>query len=91
MTIKAREFDHLVEKLQLRTRDSGDRLAWLEHEGKVVVRTRRSFGKGDVPLQHAIRQQLKLNEEELHRAVACKLSREEYLDILRRKGFLPSS
>ena len=89
MTIKAREFDLIVTKFQFKTRKSGDQLAWLEHEGKVVARTRHSNIKGrDLPFQDAIRQQLHLNETELRQAVSCKLGFEEYIAILKRKGFL---
>jgi hypothetical protein len=88
VTIKAREFDHLVAKLGLQTRDSGDLLAWFEFEGKKITRTRRSKGSGDLPMQHSIRQQLKLNEEQLRKAVGCQLTRDEYIEILRGKGLL---
>ena len=88
MTIKAQEFDRLAEKLGLRTRDSGDLLAWFEFEGKVITRTRRSKGSGDLPMQHSIRQQLKLNEQQLKGVIDCSLHREDYVEILRRKGLL---
>jgi hypothetical protein len=88
LTIKAKEFDHLVEKFGFQTPNSGDRLAWFEHEGKIVTRTRRSHGSGDVPMQHAIRQQLKLSDQQLRAAVDCSLSRDGYVGILRAKGLI---
>ena len=88
MTIKAQEFDHLVAKLNLQTRDSRDLLAWFEYEGKIITRTRRSKGSGDLPMQHSIRQQLKLNEEQFRKAIGCTLTRQDYIDILRAKGLL---
>ena len=88
MTIKAHEFDHLVAKLQLRTRDSRDLLAWFEVNGKIITRTRRSKGSGDLPMQHSIRQQLKLNEQQMNKALVCTLTRDDYIDILRNKGLL---
>ncbi|MBI4339417.1 MAG: hypothetical protein HY680_05640 [Chloroflexi bacterium] len=88
MTIKAQEFDRLVAKLGLKTRESGDLLAWFEYEGKVVTRTRRSKGSGDLPMQHSIRQQLKLNEDEFQKAIGCSLTMEEYIAILKRKGLM---
>lgn len=90
MTIKAREFDRLVAKFGLKTRDSGDLLAWFEFEGKIITRTRRSKGSGDLPMQHSIRQQLKLNEEQLRQAVGCHLTKNDYIEILRAKGLIPS-
>ena len=86
--MKAKEFDRVVEKLGFQTRDSGDRLAWLEHEGKIIIRTRRSHGSGDVPMADAIRQQLKLNEDQLRDAVDCTMTRAKYLDVLRSKGLV---
>ena len=88
MTIKVHDFDHIVAKLGLKTRDSGDLLAWFEHEGKVITRTRRSKGAGDLPVQHSIRQQLKLNEQQFRAVIGCTLAREEYVEILRSKGLL---
>ncbi len=88
VTIKAQEFDRLVEKLGLQTRDSGDLLAWFEFEGKKVTRTRRSKGSGDLPMQHSIRQQLKLTEQQLRRVIDCSLYRQDYVEILRQKGLL---
>lgn len=88
MTIKAHEFDHLVAKLQLKTRDSRDLLAWFEYRGKKITRTRRSKSSGDLPMQHSIRQQLKLNEEQFKAAIGCTLTRQDYIDILRAKEIL---
>lgn len=88
MTIKAREFDRLVSKLGLRIRKSGDVLAWFEYEGRVITRTRRSKGSGDLPMQHSIRQQLKLTEEQVRQAVGCTLSRNGYIEILRGRGLI---
>ena len=88
MTIKAHEFDRLVTKLGLKTRDSRDLLAWFEYEGKIITRTRRSKGSGDLPMQHSIRQQLKLNEKQLREVISCTVNREGYTDILRSKGLI---
>lgn len=88
MTIKTHEFDHLGAKLNLKTRDSRDLLAWFEYEGKIITRTRRSEGSGDLPMQHSIRQQLKLNEKQFKEAVGCTLTRQDYIDILQAKGLL---
>ena len=89
MTIRARDFDLLIRKFGFQTRDSGDLLAWFEHEGKVVVRTKRSHTRGrDLPFQHNIRQQMKLNQEELAQALRCDIDREGYVDLLRRKGVI---
>lgn len=85
--MKVHEFETLVQKLDLRTRDSKDRLAWFEHGGRVIARTKRSHGKGDLP-GHLIRQQLRLNEDELAGIVGCSLLREDYVTILTKKGLI---
>jgi hypothetical protein len=89
MTIKAKDFDHIVHKFGLEIRNSGDLLAWFEYDGKIVTHTKRSHTKGkDLPFQHNIRQQLKLNEEEFSQAIGCTLSREDYIKILKEKKII---
>jgi hypothetical protein len=88
VTIKAREFDILVRKLDLLTRDGGDRLAWFEYDGKLITRTRRSHCSGDIPMAHSVRQQLKLNEDELRGVLACHLGKDDYINILKKKGLI---
>lgn len=88
MTIKAHEFDRIISKFKFKTRDSGDLLAWFEYKGKIIIRTRRSKGSGELPMQHSIRQQMKLNENQLKDAVRCTINRQDYIRILREKGLL---
>ncbi len=89
MPLTAHEFDRLIRKFGFQTRNSGDLLAWLEVDGKVVVRTRRSKkSSGDLPMQHSIRQQMRLNDNQLREAVRCTLDRDSYVALLRDKGIL---
>lgn len=88
MTIKAHEFDRIITKFKFKTRDSGDLLAWFEYKGKIITRTRRSKGSGDLPMQHSIRQQMKLNENQLRKAIRCTITRQGYIKILQEKGLL---
>lgn len=85
--MKAKAFDRLANKLELKTRSSGDLLAWFEYDGK-ITRKKRSHGSGDVPMQHSIRQQLRLNEDQLRGMLDCTLNRDDYVRILRKKGLL---
>lgn len=87
MKLKRHHFETLVTKLRLRTRNSGDRHAWFEYEGRVLTRTKRSFGTGELPTE-LIRQQLKLNETQLADLVGCHIGHDDYVDILRTKGLL---
>jgi hypothetical protein len=85
--MKAHEFEILVNKLHLKVRNSGDRLAWFEHAGKRITRTKRSHGSGDLP-QHLIRQQLKLNETQFSGIIGCSVGHAEYVEILKEKGLI---
>jgi len=88
--MKVHEFSKLETKLQLRTRNSGDRLAWFEHEGKVITRTKRSHGNKDLP-EHLIRQQLKLNEQQFSGLISCSVTHDDYVEILTKKGLIVPS
>jgi hypothetical protein len=85
--MKVHEFDRLENKLQLKTRNSGDRLAWFEYGGKVIARTKRSHGNKDLPV-NLIRQQLKVNEQQFAGLLSCSICLEDYVQILRDKGFI---
>jgi len=87
--MKVHEFTKLENKLGLQTRNSGDRLAWLEYEGIVVVRTKRSQGNKDLP-EHLIRQQLKVNETQFSGLISCSVSKTDYIEILKGKGLIPA-
>ena len=88
MTIKAHQFEHIVSKFQMKSRNAGDRLVWFEYGGKMVTFSRRSYKSGDLPFQKSMPKQLGLTPAEFRRAAACKLSLDEYIELLRRKGYL---
>ena len=88
MSLKAKEFDRIAKKLDLKTRNSGDKLAWFEHDGKVITRTKRSHGSGDLPAADQIRQQLKVNEQQMRGLVDCSFSRDDYVQHLTSKGLI---
>lgn len=85
--MKVHEFTKIENKLDLKTRNSGDRLAWFEYEGKVVVRTKRSHGNKDLPAD-LIRQQLKVNEKQFSGLIDCSVSLDDYISILQSKGII---
>lgn len=82
--MKTHEFERIVQKLGLKTRNSADRLAWFEYNGQKVVKTRRSHGNKEQP-GDKIRQQLKVNEEQLSGLISCTVSLEDYVEILKAK------
>jgi len=88
MTLKAREFDLLMNKFGFKTRNSGDKFAWFEYQGRPVLWTRRSHIKGDLPCQDQIRQQMKLNEDQLREALNCELTLEGYISLLKQKRII---
>jgi hypothetical protein len=89
--LKVHEFEKIVAKLGLKTRNSRDRLAWFEYNGQTVVRTKRSHGNKEQP-GNMIRQQLKVNEKEFAGLISCSVSLDDYVNILiRRKIIAPSS
>lgn len=87
--MKVHEFEKIVNKLGLKVRNSGDRLAWFEYNGQTVVRTKRSHGNKEQPV-NLIRQQLKLNEKQLAGLISCTVSLEDYIEILRSRGVITS-
>jgi hypothetical protein len=88
--MKVHEFTKLENKLKLKVRNAGDRLAWFVHDGKSVVFTKRSHGNKDLP-ENLIRQQLKLNEAQFSGLISCSVSRDEYIEILRSKKIIGNS
>jgi|ERR1700680_1677911 len=86
---KAREIDIIIRKLGMETRNSHDLHAWLVHNGVVVVRTRRSHGKGKYVPADKIRCQLKVNESQFAGLIACSVNKDDYLQILTEKGVIP--
>lgn len=62
----------------------------LFHEGKLVTCTKVSHGKGDIGdyLIKRMSVQCKLDKKEFIDLVNCPLSKEDYLEILGKKGFL---
>ena len=85
--MKVHEYTKIENKLGLKSRNAGDRLSWFEHNGVVVVRTKRSHGNKDLP-EHLIRQQLKLNEHQFSELISCSLTKQGYVDILTAKGVI---
>jgi hypothetical protein len=81
----------IFHKLSLELRSTGHTYGWLVDKKK-ILRVHYSHGKGDLPekIMHKIRGQLKLSEKDFKDLVACPLTYEGYLDILKRKGFINS-
>jgi hypothetical protein len=72
-------------------RENDDIRALFYHEGRLILQTKRSKGRGIIPgkIPQFMRQQMKLNEDEFAELMACPLGLPEYVEILRQKGLLP--
>ncbi len=90
MSLKAAEIDAAWAKLQMEVKETGDRHALFRHDGKIIVRTKRSFGSGklDGNIPTFIRQQMQLNTKQFKDLIDCPLKRDGYLEILRGKGLI---
>ena len=93
MSLKVSDVDRVFRKLHMETRASGDKLAFFSYEGKRILSTRRSHGKGKIEgnIPHRIRTQLKLNESEFRGLVQCPLDFDEYVQILKKRKIILES
>jgi hypothetical protein len=91
MQLKKREVQHILDKLEMDTRTTHHVIAWFTFEGQKVLKTRISFGKGDIPskVTHKLRGQLKLSQADFIALRDCPLDRDGYIAILKEKGLLP--
>ncbi len=88
--MKVHEFEIIVNKLGMETRNTSERHAWFVHNGVTVVRTRRSHGNSKFMPEHQIRQQLKVNETQFAGLISCSVKKEQYIEILAGKGLIPT-
>ena len=88
--MKKVDIERILNKLSLQVRSTGHNYGWLTVSDKKILRVHYSHGKGDLPdrIMHKIRGQLKLSEKDFKYLVACPLTYEGYLHILKRKGLL---
>ena len=86
MSIK--EVLRFFQKLEMDIREGRDTIACLYVGDLLVIRTRVPHKRGELKgnLPHFVRQQLRLNEEEFADLRRCTIFRENYIDILRKKG-----
>jgi hypothetical protein len=77
--MKAHEFDKVVTKLGMETRDTTHRHAWLVHNGVTVVRTKRSHGGSKFVPEDLIRKQLHVNKDEFAGLQSCTVSKDDYI------------
>jgi hypothetical protein len=86
--MKIADIERVFHKLALEVRLTGHNYGWLTVNDKKILRVHYSHGKGDLPdkIMHKIRGQLKLSEKDFRDLIACPLTYEGYLEILKHKG-----
>lgn len=89
MPLTSQGFDRVVGKLKMTSRDNRHRFLWLEHEGRKILWTERSHGRGEVGrVEFAIRRQLRVNSDQMKRLADCSLTRDAYIEHLRNIGVI---
>ena len=91
MSLRTSDVDRAFGKLQMVIKNTKDRHAYFWYCGKMILKTKRSFGAGKIDdnTQHLIRQQLRLNQDQFRELLDCPLDYPGYVDILKQKGFIP--
>ncbi len=90
MQLKKRDALRIFDKLELQVRSTHHVVGWFVHDGQKILKTRVSFGRGDIPknIVHKMRGQLKLNASDFKALKDCPLDREGYISILKAKGLI---
>ena len=90
--MKVREVLRVFDKLEMEIREGRDTLAFFRWKGKIILWTKVPHKRGELKgkLPHFVRQQLRLNETQFRDLIACHIWRDEYVEILRGKGIIPS-
>jgi len=86
--MKAHEFETIVKKLHMETRDSKHRIAYFVHNGVRIVKTMRSHGNSKFIPEHLIRKQLHLDQAQFVGLYSCSINEPEYIEILKSKGVI---
>lgn len=90
MSISGKDVDRAWAKLGMEIKDTNDRHALFKLNGKLILRTKRSFGSGKIDgnIPNFIRQQMRLDNVQFAELIACPLDRPRYIEILRGKKLI---
>lgn len=84
MPLTTREFDTVIAKLKMVVREGKHRQAWFEHEGKKILWTERSHGRGELgSVEHVIRRQLRVSSAQMRDLANCPMTRDAYVAHLK--------
>ncbi len=92
LSLKLAEAERLLVKLGWERAGDAKDIIWLYRapDGRPVLRTKMSKGRGDMKgnVADKFRAQLRLTESEMRDALACAIGAQEYVALLRSKGYL---
>ena len=90
MSYHVRDIDKAWSKLGMTIREKNHKHALFCHEGKMILKTKRSLGSGKLEgnIPFLIRQQMKLTESEFDELIACPFDLSQYIELLKKKGFI---
>ena len=86
------EILQIFDKLEMEIREGRDTLAFFRYKGQTILWTKVPHKRVELKgnLRYFIRQQLKLNETQFRGLIRCDIWREDYIEILKDKGLIPS-
>lgn len=89
MPLTTRDFDMVVGKLKMTERPGKHRFVFLEHDGRKVLWTERSHGRGEIGrVEHVIRRQLHVSAKQMRDLADCPMTRDAYIKHLTAKGII---
>ncbi|MFH0774078.1 MAG: hypothetical protein V2A53_01090 [bacterium] len=88
--MSVKEILKVFEKLEMEIREGRDTIAKFRYKDRVITRTKVPHKRGELrgKLPYFIRQQLRVNEEQIRGLIDCTLYRKDYERILKEKGFM---
>lgn len=90
MQLKVTDMQKIFRKLKMRVKESHHRNAYFYYEGKQVLKTRVSHGRGDIPkpVIEQIINQFYLRKDQFINLRKCPLTYEDYVTILKGKKII---
>ncbi|MBU0568493.1 hypothetical protein KJ693_05195 [bacterium] len=90
MQLKKRELEKVFQKLNMRVKSTHHKIAWFIYNGKKVLKTRVSHGRGDIQniVTEQIINQLFLRKDQFVDLVKCPLDYDGYVKILKDKKII---
>lgn len=90
MPFTTADFDRTVGKLRMvPTKGKKHQIYWLEHNGKKILWTMRSHGRGDLGrVENIIKRQLSVSAAQLRDLANCPMTRDAYISHLRNLNLI---